>query len=71
MNTMPIELRDTVGGQIVVLDDGTTIADILYDLGWAKRERERKKAFSKKTYVPHGVRGRPRKNPPVQNKIDE
>jgi len=59
-----IEIRDTVANQIQVLDDGTTIADIIHALGWVKKERARSRAKAhknkKKEYVPTGNRpGRP------------
>jgi len=60
---MPLDIIDTVGNQIQVLDDGTTIADIMYALNWVKKERERHKG-RKKIYKPTGrPRGRPAKNP--------
>lgn len=59
---MVVELRDTVANTIQVFDDGTTLAEILSDLGWASSERERHRVKSKKTYVPTGKPiGRPRK----------
>lgn len=68
---MPIELRDTVGDQIQVLDDGTTITDIMKALGWFQKEKARQKIKYKKYYVPNGnPMGRPRKIPPVEIKIE-
>jgi len=59
---MPIEIKNTVNNELTTLNDGTTIEEILYALKWLRHERERKRAFSKKTYVPNGKpRGRPRK----------
>jgi hypothetical protein len=58
-----LELKDTVANQIEVLDDGTTIADILKDLGWARRERERCRIKDSKRRTGNPP-GRPRKNPP-------
>lgn len=58
-----LKLEDTVANQIEVLDDGTTIADILKDLGWARRERERCRIKDAKRRTGNPP-GRPRKNPP-------
>lgn len=72
---MPIDIIDTVSNQIQVLDDGTTIADIMYALSYIEKERARHRANNKhRVRNPTGnPRGRPRKNPPVvePKKIDE
>lgn len=58
---MPVELRDTEADFIQVFDDGTTLADILRDLGWAQKERERGRTKSKGAYKSSG-------NPPGRKK---
>ena len=59
-----IEIKDTVGDQIQVLDDGTTITDIMKALGWFRKEKERQHRKYKKKYVPNGNPiGRPRLHP--------
>lgn len=58
-----LELKDTVANQIQVLDDGTTIADIFYAIGWVKKEKARCKAKDAKRRTGNPP-GRPRKNPP-------
>jgi len=71
---MPIDIIDTANNQIQVLDDGTTIADIMYALSYIEKERARHRANNKnRVRAPTGnPRGRPRKNPPVTEteKID-
>lgn len=64
---MPIDIIDTANNQIQVLDDGTTIADIIYALNYIERERARHRVNNKmRVHKPTGnPRGRPRKNPPV------
>lgn len=52
---------------IQVLDDGTTIGDILYAMAFVKNERERKKNRYKPTGRPLG---RPRKVLPMPDKTD-
>lgn len=72
---MPIDIIDTVGNQIQVLDDGTTIADIMFALGWVVDQKEKRKIREKRRaprpYVPTGKpRGRPKKLsevPPAEN----
>lgn len=72
---MPIDIIDTVGNQIQVLDDGTTVADIMFALGWVKSSKEkqriREKRRAPRPYKPTGnPRGRPKKVsevPPVEN----
>lgn len=60
---MAIDIIDTVGNQIEVLDDGTTIMDIMYALNWVRDERARKRRYKKNAYKPTGKpRGRPKKN---------
>lgn len=62
---MPIDIIDTVGNQIQILDDGTTITDIMYALDWVRKEKERQAGKHKKYYKPNGnPRGRPRKASP-------
>ena len=75
---MPIDIIDTVGNQIQVLDDGTTIADIMNALGWVQKEKARqrvkyhryykskKEAKPPKEDLTKKPRGRPRKSPPVE-----
>lgn len=73
---MPIELRDTEADFIQVFDDGTTLAQILKDLGWAEKERERSRIKGKRDYKTTGKpAGRPKgwkkgvdflKNPPAE-----
>jgi len=53
-NKQMIEIRDTVANQIQVLDDGTTIADIMFAIGWVKKERARSRAKAQNRYVPTG-----------------
>ena len=68
---MPIDIIDTVGNQIQVLDDGTSITDIMYALGWVRSEKERKRKY-KKVYKPTGnPRGRPPKAPASDEKPDQ
>lgn len=79
---MPIDIIDTVGNQIQVLDDGTTIADIMYALNWVTKERARQKGKYERYYkakrqpsppkppkeeLPKRPRGRPRKNIPAES----
>ena len=52
---------------IQVLDDGTTIGDILYAMAYVKNERDRKKNSYKPTGRPPG---RPRKVIPMPDKTD-
>lgn len=60
---MAIDIIDTVGNQIQVLDDGTTIMDIMYALQWVQREKARQKKRTR-AYKPTGKpRGRPKKQP--------
>jgi hypothetical protein len=80
---MPIDIIDTVDNKIQVLDDGTTILDILLALEWVKKERARqrgkyqryykskKEAKSPKEELPKRPRGRPRKNTPVEIVFEE
>jgi hypothetical protein len=75
---MPIDIIDTVGNQIQVLDDGTTIADIMNALGWVQKEKARQRGKYQRYYkskkeakpvkeaLPKRPRGRPRKSPPVE-----
>lgn len=64
---MPLDIIDTVGNRIHILDNGTTIEDLLYALGWVERERERHRIKNAtRVRPPTGrPRGRPRKTPPV------
>lgn len=59
---MPIDIIDTVGNQIQVLDDGTTIMDIMYALGWVRKERDRQKQRVRKSRATGRPRGRPKKD---------
>lgn len=54
-----------VADLIQVLDDGTTIGDILYAMGFVKTERSRKRYSYKPTGRPPG---RPRKVIPLSEK---
>jgi hypothetical protein len=58
-----IRIHDTLADKIEVLDDGTTISDIIFALGWVRKERARSRAKAsknKKVYVPTGNKpGRP------------
>ena len=71
---MPIDIIDTTTNQIHVLDDGTTLADIIYALNYIERERARHRVNNKmRVRKPTGKPpGRPRKNPPASeiDKID-
>jgi hypothetical protein len=68
---MAIDIIDTVGNQIQVLDDGTTIMDIMNALGWVRQERERKRKY-KKVYKPTGKpRGRPKKSPVAEQQLPD
>jgi hypothetical protein len=62
---MPIDIIDTVQNQIHILDDGTTIADILHALAYVERERVRNRIKNKLRQPTGKPRGRPRKNLPV------
>lgn len=62
---MAIDIIDTVGNHIEVLDDGTTIADILYALDRVERERARHRGKHRVKKPTGKPRGRPRKNPPA------
>jgi hypothetical protein len=62
---MPIDIIDTVQNQIHILDDGTTIQEILYALAWVERERARHRGKHRPKKPTGNPRGRPRKNPPV------
>jgi hypothetical protein len=56
---MVLNIEDTVGSQIQVLDDGTSVTDIMMALGWFRKEKARQKA---RKYVPTGrPMGRPKK----------
>jgi hypothetical protein len=60
---MPIDIIDTANNQIQILDDGTTIADIMYALSYVAKERARHRVNNKlRDRRPTGnPRGRPRK----------
>lgn len=64
---MPLDIIDTAENRIHILDNGTTIDDVLYALGWVERERERARTNNaRRIRLPTGrPRGRPRKNPPA------
>lgn len=62
---MTIDIIDTVGNQIQVIDDGTTIADIMYALAWVERERARHRGKHRVKKSTGNPVGRPRKSPPV------
>lgn len=65
---MTIDIYDTTTDNIHVLDDGITIADIIYALDWVKRERARQKGKYAKFHKPTGRPvGRPRKTPPAED----
>ena len=68
---MPIEVKDTLTSVITVLDEGISINDILHALAWVRKEKARQKNKHKKYYKPNGnPMGRPKKNPPVEIKIE-
>jgi hypothetical protein len=62
---MAIDIIDTVGNQIQVIDDGTTIADILHALAWVEKERARHRGKHRVKKSTGNPVGRPRKSPPV------
>lgn len=64
---MPLDIIDTVSNQIQILDDGTTIADIIYALTFLERERARHRLKNSKRVRPSTgkPRGRPRKDSPA------
>ena len=67
---MPLDIIDTVGNQIQVLDDGTTIADVMYALGWVRKEKSRQAGKHKKYYKPTGnPKGRPRTSAPLPRDV--
>jgi hypothetical protein len=49
---MTLHIEDTVGAQIEVLEDGTTIADIMYALNWVKKEKTRQAGKYQRYYKP-------------------
>jgi hypothetical protein len=59
---MAIDIIDTVGNQIQILDDGTTIEDIMSALAWVERERARHRGKHRVKKPTGRPRGRPRKN---------
>jgi hypothetical protein len=63
MSINKITLTDVEANQVVVFEDGTTLADITKALGWYKKEKARLKAKDKKrVYKPTGNPvGRPKK----------
>lgn len=73
---MTLHIEDD-NGQVQIMDDGTTIADILWALSLMKSHREKFREKYRKQYVPKKLpkepkpelpkrpRGRPRKNPPA------
>jgi hypothetical protein len=81
INRMTLHIEDN-NGQVQIMDDGTTIADILHALSLVKSHREKYREKYRKRYIPKKLpkepvpetpkrpRGRPRKNPPA-SKIDE
>jgi len=64
---MALDIIDTVTNTIHILDDGTTIQDILYALAYIERERERHRVNNAKRNRPPTGRpvGRPRKVSPA------
>ena len=67
--------------EVLILEDGTTIDDITHALFLVKSHREKYREKHKKRYVSKRIlkedepeviqkrpRGRPRKNPPVENR---
>jgi hypothetical protein len=67
---MPIHINDTVANQIQVLDDGTSLADIMTALGWFKKEKTRQHNKHKRLYKPTGNPvGRPKKQRPVEDSV--
>lgn len=65
--SMPTYIIDTsVANGIQVFDDGTTLADIMRDMGWAQRERQRSRNRpARKTGKPVG-RPKKQKEVPVE-----
>jgi len=49
---MTIRIEDTTSGQEQLLDDGTTLEDIIHALGWVKRERARQAAKYRRCVKP-------------------
>ena len=69
---MPLDIIDTLGNEIKILDDGTTIADIMYALQWVQKEKARQRGKHQKYYVPKGgQRGRPKKNPDEESPVEQ
>ena len=67
--SMPVYIIDTsVADGIQVFDDGTTLADIMRDIGWAERERVRGR--TRPSRATGAKRGRPAKKSPVE-KVEE
>lgn len=74
---MVLKIEDSETGNVQVLDDGTTIADIFHALAWHTKEKARWAESYRRRYVPKRTpkepalpapkrpRGRPRKNPPA------
>lgn len=57
-----LDIIDTTTNKIHVMDDGTTVDDILFALKFLRNERKRCNERNKKRYIPTGnKRGRPRK----------
>jgi hypothetical protein len=57
---MPIEIKDLETGEVFIFD--CNMKRIKNDIAWSDRERARKLVYVKSKYIPHGVRGRPKKN---------
>jgi hypothetical protein len=68
MIRMTLHIEDTVGAQVQVLDDGTTISEILYALGWVKKEKARQASKYQRNIKPRLEalkQARPKPEPPA------
>jgi len=70
---MTVHIQDTVHDQIQVLNDGTSVTDIMSALEWYRSHEEYKKEYNRRrreAYVPTGKpRGRvPAEKPPKEKR---
>ena len=68
MIRMTLHIEDTVGAQVQVLEDGTSIADIIHALNWVKKEKARQASKYQRNIKPKLEalkQSRPKPEPPA------